>query len=167
VTKILDDNFIFFLLIKIKNSLFFHSISWRSRSGSVTPGHRGDPLKNYLDNEKRTDIWHLVLWVKRSCSRSRHLVLWSLETLTGQQKFYGTELVTQKGKMLSPPKRPTWGRLFCWFCLKLLRICSPFPFFYSPFNFPDSGVSEQFLRIFQTLALVNIAQIQKIWYSWL
>jgi hypothetical protein len=43
---------------------------------------------------KRTDIWHLVLLEKRSCLRSRHLVLWSLGTLTGQQRFYGTGLVT-------------------------------------------------------------------------
>ena len=35
---------------------------------------------------------------KRSCLRSRHLVLWSLGTLTGQQRFYGTGLVTQKEK---------------------------------------------------------------------
>jgi hypothetical protein len=47
-------------------------------------------------------------------------------------------------------------------CLKLLRICSPFSLFYSSFHVPDSGVSEQFLRIFPTLALVNIVQIQKI-----
>jgi len=52
--------------------------------------------------------------------------------------------------------------MHCWFCLKLLRICSPFsPFFYSSFYVPDSGVSEQFLWIFLTLALVNITQIQK------
>jgi hypothetical protein len=37
--------------------------------------------------EKRIDIWHLVLWKKISSLRSRHLVLWSLETLTGQQRF--------------------------------------------------------------------------------
>jgi hypothetical protein len=29
------------------------------------------------------------------------------------------------------------------------------------YDTPDSGVSEQFLRIFSTLALVNITQIQK------
>jgi len=28
------------------------------------------------------------------CLRSRHLVLWSLGTLTGQQRFYGSGLVT-------------------------------------------------------------------------
>jgi hypothetical protein len=33
--------------------------------------------------------------------------------------------------------------------------------FYSSFHVPDSGISEQFIRIFPTLALVNIAQIQK------
>jgi len=35
-----------------------------------------------------------------------------------------------KRKMLSPLKRPTWDRLHCWFCLKLLRI-SLFLFFLS------------------------------------
>jgi len=47
---------------------------------------------------------------------------WSTEIL-----WYGTGY--PKGKMLSPPKRPNWGRLHCWFCLKLLRICSPFSVF--------------------------------------
>jgi len=36
------------------------------------------------------------------CLRSRHLVLWSLGTLTGQQRFYGTGLVTQKGRYYHP-----------------------------------------------------------------
>jgi len=34
--------------------------------------------------------------------RSRHLVLWLLGTLTGQQRFYGTGLVTQKGRYYHP-----------------------------------------------------------------
>jgi len=56
--------------------------------------HRGG-LKKIRDYGKRTDIWHLVLLgEKMSCLRSRHLVLWSLGTLTGQQRFYGTGLVT-------------------------------------------------------------------------
>jgi hypothetical protein len=46
------------------------------------------------DYGKRTDIWHLVLLGKMSCLRSRHLVLWSLGTLTGQHRFYGMGLVT-------------------------------------------------------------------------
>jgi hypothetical protein len=28
--------------------------------------------------------------------RSRHLILWSLEILTGQYRFYGMRLITQK-----------------------------------------------------------------------
>jgi hypothetical protein len=55
-------------------------------------------LKNNVivkkDWGKRTDFWHLILLGKMSCLRSRHLVLWSLGTLTGQQRFYGTGLVT-------------------------------------------------------------------------
>jgi len=38
----------------------------------------------------------LFFYAKRSCSRSHHLVLWSLGTLTSQQRFYGTGLITQK-----------------------------------------------------------------------
>jgi hypothetical protein len=52
-------------------------------------------LKSILDcGKKKTDFWHLVLSGKMSCLRSRHLVLWSLGTLTGQQRFYGSGLVT-------------------------------------------------------------------------
>jgi hypothetical protein len=66
-----------------------------------------------------------------------------------------------KRKILSPLKRPTWGRLRCWFYFILLRICSPLLFFCSSYHVSDSSVSEQYLQIFPTLALVNIAQIQK------
>jgi hypothetical protein len=39
---------------------------------------------------------------ERSCLRSRHLVLWSLGILTGQQRFYGTRLATQKERYYHP-----------------------------------------------------------------
>jgi hypothetical protein len=51
-------------------------------------------LKIILYYGKRTDFWHLVLLGKKSCLRSRHLVLWSLGTLTSHQRFYGSGLVT-------------------------------------------------------------------------
>jgi hypothetical protein len=86
----------------------------------VTPGHRGDQLKNNLDWKKNRYLASCSLGEKW---RSRHLVLWSLGTLTGQQRFYGTGTGYAKGKMLSPFKCPTWGRLHCWFRLKLLRVC--------------------------------------------
>jgi len=83
---------------------------------------------------------------------------WSIKIL-----WYGIDYV--KEKILSPIKRLTWDWLHCLFCLKLLRIiCSPFsfsPFFYSSSHVPDSGVSEQFIQIFSSLALVNITQTQK------
>ena len=115
--------------------------------------------------EKRTGIWHLVLLrgnvlfkeLPHSIMVSRNLN-WSTKIL-----WYGTGYT--KGKMLSPPKRPTWGKLHSWSCLKLLKILFSFSIFYSSFHVPDSSVSEQFLRIFSILALVNIAQIQKIRYS--
>ena len=45
-----------------------------------------------------------------------------------------------KGKMLSPLKSYTRGRLHCWFCLKLLKICSSV--FYSSYHVPDSEPSK-------------------------
>jgi hypothetical protein len=90
---------------------------------------------------KRTDFWHLVLLGKMSCLRSRHLIFmvtrnpnWSTEIL-----WYETGYV--KGKILSPLKRSAWGRLHCWFCLKLLNIYS-FMLWWFVYNIPDSGASE-------------------------
>jgi hypothetical protein len=53
--------------------------------------HHGG-LKNL--SLERTDFWHPILWL-----RSRHLVLWLLGTLTGQQRFYNTRL---KGRYYHP-----------------------------------------------------------------
>ena len=77
---------------------------------------------------------------------------WSIEIL-----WYGTNYI--KWKILSPIKCPTRDKLHCLFYLKLLRICSSF-FFYSFSHVPDSNVSEQFIRIFLSMTLVNIAQTQ-------
>ena len=59
---------------------------------------------------------------------------WSTEIL-----WYGTGYV--KWKILSPLKRSTWGRLHCWFCLKLLNIYSLMLWWFV-YNIPDSGASE-------------------------
>ena len=59
---------------------------------------------------------------------------WSTEIL-----WFGTGYV--KGKILSPLKRSAWGRLHCWFCLKLLNIYW-FMLWWFPCNIPDSGASE-------------------------
>jgi hypothetical protein len=71
---------------------------------SVTPGHRGDWLKLISQLKKKKKNRYLA-----SCSfretvllRSHHLVLWSLGTLTGQQRFYGPRLVTRKGRCYHP-----------------------------------------------------------------
>jgi ABC-type iron transport system FetAB permease component len=53
-----------------------------------------------MEKEQTSDI--LFFYGKKSCSRSRQLVLWSLGTLTGQQRFYGTGLVTQKERWYHP-----------------------------------------------------------------
>jgi len=55
--------------------------------------HRGD-LKKLKIAEKEQISGILFFDGEMSCLRSRHLVLWSLGTLTGQQRFYGTGLVT-------------------------------------------------------------------------
>jgi len=98
------------------------------------------PIKKII-LEKIINIWNLALWGKFSNLRSRHLVLWSLETLIGQQRFYGTRLVTWKRRYYHPLKRPTWGRLHYWFCLKLLWVCL-YSIFLSLYNIHDSSVSE-------------------------
>jgi len=54
--------------------------------------HRGG-LKN-LKLEKNGFLASYFLMVNDLCLRSRHLVLWLLGTLTGQQRFYGPRLVT-------------------------------------------------------------------------
>ena len=47
-----------------------------------------------------------------------------------------------KGKILSLLKRPAWGRLHCWFCLKLLKKIYWFILWLFVWNIPDSGASE-------------------------
>jgi hypothetical protein len=53
----------------------------------VTPEYCGDRLKISMEKEWISDI---SFFREVSSLRSRHLVLWSLETLTSQQRFYGT-----------------------------------------------------------------------------
>jgi len=58
--------------------------------------HRGGLKNNISWKEWISSI--LFFDGEWSCLRSRYLVLWSLGTLTGQQRFYGTRLVAQKGR---------------------------------------------------------------------
>jgi hypothetical protein len=60
-------------------------------------------LKINLWNEWVSGI--LFFYGERSHLRSRHLVLQSLETLTGQQRFYGTGLVVAR-EGISTPSAP-------------------------------------------------------------
>ena len=46
-----------------------------------------------------------------------------------------------KVKILSPLKRPAWGRLYCWICFKLLEVCW-LMLWWSTCNILDSDVSE-------------------------
>jgi len=64
----------------------------------------------------------------------------SLGTLTGQQRLYGTGLVKQKGKMLSPPMRPFYSEKKGQAALLILSKIAKnlflfFPFFILPFMF--------------------------------
>jgi hypothetical protein len=122
----------------------------------VTPGHRGNRLKIITRLEKRTDIWHLVLLGENVLFKESppSIMVTSNPNWSTKILWYGTGYA--KGKILSPLKRPTWGKLHCWFCLKLLKVCSCFIFIGHPIIFPTLVSMNIYLRIFPTLALVNI-----------
>jgi hypothetical protein len=81
--------------------------------------HRGG-LKNYHGKEQISGI--LFFNGEWSCFKESPPSImvtrnhnWSTEIL-----WFMTGYV--KGKILSPLKHPAWGRLHCWFCLKLLNV---------------------------------------------
>ena len=111
---------------------------------SLTPEcrarHRGG-LKIILDYGKRTDFLSSDSFRKKVLFKESPPSImvtrnpnWSTEIL-----WYGTGYV--KGKILSPLKRSAWGRLHCWFCLKLLTIYW-FMLWWFTCNIPVSGASE-------------------------
>jgi len=55
--------------------------------------HRGGPKNNSIV-KRNSFLASCSFKGKMFCLGSRHLVLWSLGTLTGQQRFYGSGLVT-------------------------------------------------------------------------
>jgi len=74
--------------------------------------HRDGRLK-IINLWKRTDFWHSVLWWRTVLFKESPPSImvtrnpnWSIEIL-----WFGTGYV--KGNILSPPKRPAWGRLHC------------------------------------------------------
>jgi len=95
----------------------------------------------FLNYGKITDFWHLVLLRENVLFKESPPSImvtrnpnWSTEIL-----WYGTGYV--KEKILSPFKRFAWGRLHCWFCLKLLNIYW-FMLWWFARNIPDYGASE-------------------------
>ena len=110
---------------------------------------------------KRTYIWHLVFLEENILFKESPPNIIVTRNPNWSTKILWYKICYIKGKTLSPPKCLTWGRLHCWFCLKLLKNLFSFFLFFSSFHVPNSGVNEQFLRIFLTLTLVNIAQIKK------
>jgi hypothetical protein len=125
-----------------------------------------------MEKEQISGIWFFkgknVLFKESppSIMVSRNLN-WSTEIL-----WFGTGYV--KWKILSPLKRSAWGRLHCWFCLKLLNIYSLcyddlFIIFLTlaPVNIPPRiiptlALVKILLQIIPTLALVKIHSYQKI-----
>jgi hypothetical protein len=64
-------------------------------------------------------------------------------------KILRYEISYIKGNILSPLKLPTSGRLHCWFCLKLLKVCLCSILRLS-YNITDSSVSKYSpMNIFQ------------------
>jgi hypothetical protein len=73
--------------------------------------------------------------------RNHYLILWSLEILTGQQRFYGTGLVTRKERYyhaLSILPEASCITGFILYCYRF--VCVSFLWF--SYNIPDSGVSK-------------------------
>jgi len=120
------------------------------------------PIKNIWKNNRylKSCFWGENVYFKESSSsimitRNSN---WSTEIL-----WYGTGYT--KGKVLSPLKHHTWGRLNCLFCLKLLRIC--FFFFLSSYDVPDSSVGEQLFMNISNFGVGKYCTAQKIWNFWL
>jgi hypothetical protein len=119
------------------------------------------PVKKFINLSrfgKRTDIWHLVLFGKNVLfneSPPNIMVTrnpnWSTEILR-----YETDYA--KGKILLPLKHPTWGKLHCWFCLKIAKSLLYYAFHGPPRIFLTLASVNNQLQIFPTLALINIAQ---------
>jgi len=101
--------------------------------------HRGGPKKIY---KERTDFWHLVLLGENALFKESppSIMVTRKPNWTTEILWFGTGYV--KGKVLSLFKRPAWGRLHCWLCLKLLKIIDL--------------CHDNLLIIFLTLASVNI-----------
>jgi hypothetical protein len=68
----------------------------------VTPGYRGDQLKINLDWKNNRYLTSCSFREKMSSLRSRHLVLWSLRTLTGQHRFYGRDWLRKREDDITP-----------------------------------------------------------------
>jgi len=130
----------FLSLIFIQNSNGFRKYIKKISMMSVAPDIAATH-KIILIREKEQIIWHLVLLGENVLFKESPPSImvtrnpnWSTEIL-----WYGTGYV--KGKILSPLKRSTLGRLHCWFCLKLLNIYSLMLWWFV-YNIPDSGASE-------------------------
>jgi hypothetical protein len=59
--------------------------------------------KYFLMEKKKEQISDILFFGRKGSSlRSRHLVLWSLGTLTGQQRFFGTDWLREREDIITP-----------------------------------------------------------------
>jgi hypothetical protein len=100
--------------------------------------HRGGLKNKYLE---RRDFWHPILWWRMVLFKKSIPGIMVIRNPNWSTKILWYETGYAKEKILSPLKRPVWGRLHCWFCHKLLTFCW-FILWWFACNIPDSDASE-------------------------
>jgi len=79
-------------------------------------------LKILVNYGKRIDSWHLVLLGEKVLSKESPPSITVIRNPNWSWEILWLGIGYIKGKILSPLKRSAWGRLHCWFCLKLLNV---------------------------------------------
>ena len=103
--------------------------------------HHGGP-KNNLDLWKKNRFLASCSFRKKALFKESPPSIMVTRNPNCSTKILWYVIGYVKEKILSPLKRSAWGRLHCWFCLKLLNIIGL--------------CSDGLLGIFLTLAQVNI-----------
>jgi hypothetical protein len=96
-----------------------------------------DWLKNLM---KRIYFWYLILkWEIVLFKKSLNIIITKNHNCLIEILWYKTGYT--KRKILSSLKRPTWDRLYCCFCFKLLKVCW-FILWWFVCNTPNSNVNK-------------------------
>jgi len=103
--------------------------------------HRGGPQIIFLNYGKRTSFWYLVLLREKVLFKESPPSIMVTRNPNWSTEIPWLGIGYVKRKILSPLKRSAWGRLHCWFCLKLLNIYSLMLWWFV-YNILDSGASE-------------------------